>query len=59
MIVSFTLWPSPRNFSTLAVFVSKSPLPILTRYFISLMEMAVDLRRDCLACCAASYLNLP
>jgi len=59
MIVSFTLWPSPRNFSTLAVFVSKSPLPILTRYFISLMETEVDFRRDSLARWAASYLNLP
>src|SRR5687768_15641554 len=46
MIVSFTLWPSARKCSTFLVLVSKSPLPIFTRYFISLMEIWVVLRRD-------------
>ena len=39
MIVTLTLWPSFRNSATLRVLVSKSPRPILGRYFISLMEM--------------------
>src|SRR5947208_2983083 len=43
MIVIFTLWPSPRNFDTWRVLVSKSPEPILGRYFISLMAV---LRKD-------------
>ena len=38
MIVTFTLWPSARNSATLRVLVSKSPCPILGRYFISLIE---------------------
>ena len=38
MIVTLTLWPSPRNCSTLRVLVSKSPAPILGRYFISLID---------------------
>ena len=38
MIVTFTLCPSDRNLSTFLVLVSKSPVPILGRYFISLME---------------------
>ena len=59
MIVIFTLWPSSRNSSTLRVLVSKSPLPILTRYFISLMEICVVLRRDSFAFWPASYLNFP
>src|SRR5688572_13091969 len=59
MIVSFTLWPSARKCSTFLVLVSKSPLPILTRYFISLMEIWVVLRRDSFCFWAASYLNLP
>ena len=43
MIVTLTLWPSPRNFSTLRVLVSKSPSPILGRYFISLMAIGAAL----------------
>jgi len=31
----------------------------LGRYFISLIEMLLLLRRDSLARCASSYLNLP
>ena len=59
MIVIFTLWPSPRNSATLRVLVSKSPVPIFGRYFISLMETADDLRRDSFAFWASSYLNFP
>ena len=42
MIVTLTLCPSPRNCSTLRVLVSKSPAPILGRYFISLTTTLVD-----------------
>ncbi len=44
---------------TLRVLVSKSPWPILTRYFISLRVTDDVLRRDSFARCAASNLNLP
>ncbi len=57
--VTFTLWPSSRNFSTLRVLVSKSPFEIFGRYFISLMETLLVLRRDSFAFWAASYLYLP
>ena len=57
--VTFTLWPSARNRSTLRVLVSKSPFEILGRYFISLMTTFVVFRRDSLAFWAASYLYLP
>ncbi len=57
--VTLTLWPSCRKRSTLRVFVSKSPLEIFGRYFISLMETLLALRLDSLAFCAASYLYLP
>ena len=59
MIVIFTLWPSPRNFPTERVLVAKSPPPILGRYFISLMETLLALRRDSLSRWAASYFHLP
>ena len=59
MIVILTLWPSPRNLVTWRVLVSKSPTPILGRYFISLMLLLVALRRDSLARWASSNLNLP
>ncbi len=59
MIVTLTLWPSPRNFSTLRVLVSKSPGPILGRYFISLTVWFEDFFRDSLARWSASYLYLP
>ena len=57
MIVILTLWPSPRKRATCRVLVSKSPTPILGRYFISLMLVLVVLRRDSLARWAASYLK--
>ena len=47
MIVTFTLWPSFRNFMTLRVLVSKSPGPIFGRYFISLSR------------CCSSYASTP
>ena len=59
MTVTFTLWPSARNLLTFEVLVPKSPDPILGRYFISFSPVCVDLRRDSLARCAASYLYLP
>ena len=42
---------------TCRVLVSKSPGPILGRYFISLIPVLVVLRRDSLARWAASYLK--
>src|SRR5664280_1191709 len=59
MIVILTLWPSSRNLATWRVLVSKSPGPILGRYFISLTPTFWVLRRDSLAFCASSNLNLP
>ncbi len=58
MIVILTLWPSARKPETLRVLVSKSPGPIFRRYFISLRLALVDFRRDSLARCASSNLNL-
>lgn len=57
MIVIFTLCPSPKKRATCRVLVSKSPAPIFGRYFISLMLVLVDLRRDSLARWAVSYLK--
>ena len=59
MIVTLTLLPLPRNSSTLRVLVSKSPGPILGRYFISLTSTWVAFLRDSLARWDASYLNFP
>ena len=59
MIVTFTLLPSERNFSTWRVLVSKSPLLIFGRYLISLMTVCELLRRDSFARCASRYLNFP
>ncbi len=59
MIVIFTLWPWPRNSATLRVLVSKSPSLILGRYFISLIDALLDLRRDSLSRWAASYFHFP
>ncbi len=59
MIVILTLWPSPRNWWTFRVFVSKSPRPILGRYFISFTTTLVAFFRDSLAFWAFSYLNFP
>ena len=55
MIVTLTLWPSERNSATFRVLVSKSPTPILGRYFISLTETLDAFRRDSLARCFSSY----
>ena len=59
MIVTFTLEPCSKKPRTLRVLVSKSPGPILGRYFISLTTMLVLFRRDSFARWAASYLYLP
>src|ERR1019366_7969527 len=59
MIVILTLWPSSRNLATCRVLVSKSPSPILGRYFISLIPTWTALRLDSLARWAASNLNFP
>ncbi len=55
--MTLTLWPSSRKRATWRVFVVKSPVPILGRYFISLMLVLVAFFRDSFARCADSYLN--
>ena len=60
MIVILTLWPSARNRERPGGSWCRSrPVPILGRYFISLMLVLVVLRRDSLARWASSNLNLP
>ncbi len=49
VIVTLTLWPSSKNLATWRVLVEKSPVPILGRYFISLMLVLVAFFRDSLA----------